>query len=112
MNPEYKFLAICVNVVDGDTADFEVDLGFRNKQEVRIRFARIDCPERKRPHMAAYNAAKDFLTELIEGKQVYLESEKTGKYGRWLGEIWRKSDGLHINDHMVKNGHAVYEEYD
>ena len=73
-----------VNVVDGDTVDLEVDLGFSVKVKHRFRLARINTPERGQP---GYEEAKQFLVERCLGKAVVIESTKLDKYERYLCEI-------------------------
>ena len=88
-------------IVDGDTIDLE---GYG-----RIRFSGINTPETGECY---YQEAKDKLTELILGKEVYVEKDKTdeGKYGRKLRYVYL--DDLMINKYLVENGYAkVYDKY-
>ena len=57
-----------------------------------------------------------FYVDLILNKEIVLETikDKKGKYGRYLGEIWLKTDGdnyINVNDEIVKNKFAVYHKY-
>ena len=88
-------------VVDGDTIDLE---GYG-----RIRFSGINTPETGECY---YQEAKDKLAELILGKEVYVEKDKTdkGKYGRKLRYIYL--DDILINKLLVEQGYAkVYDQY-
>ena len=101
----YTFKAKVVNVVDGDTIDCEIDLGFRISIKQRIRLARIDTPERKQD---GFQAAKDYLHQRILGKQIILKISSRSKWGYYLGEIYLGDKN--INQELVTEGHAV--EYD
>ena len=96
-------------IVDGDSVWLWVDVGFRMSYQYNFRLSRIDSPELRdsNPEIkeAAY-AAKARLAELIPvGTEVIIQTEKSGKYGRWLAEIFTK-DGTSINDQMINEGHA------
>jgi micrococcal nuclease len=106
----YTYRAEVVNVVDGDTIDVHIDLGFY----VWIRFQRIHlygiaAPE---PTEAASAAATEHLKGLIDGKTVILKSlrgedppDRRGSFNNWEGLVWL--DGKSINDAMVKSGNAA-----
>ena len=87
---EYK--ATLVRVVDGDTYDFDIDLGFHVTVRERVRLLGIDTPEYYRPKSAGEKQHAieviDYLYNLIPlGSTVKLRTKKTGKYGRWLADI-------------------------
>lgn len=102
----YNRRATVVRVLDGDTVDFEVDLGFgfsmRSSGQFhlgRFRLYGINAPETRRPagmpddawviEKAAGEKAKMRLAELLPmGKTIYLQSKKPDKYGRFLGICW------------------------
>ena len=110
---EYIRKAIVTKVVDGDTIDAIVDLGYHVKTETRFRFANVDAPE-----IYGKNAtpegfpAKQFVEEQLLGKEVYIKSLKTGKYGRWIADIYIEKDGQYIsfNQLLVDKGFAVIYE--
>ena len=118
----YTYNAKCTRVVDGDTIDAEIDLGFDVKISKRIRLSGIDAPEsrtRNKVEKKLGLAAKERLIELMEGAaNVFeLESKEIGKYGRILGVIYiNKLSGKDtitqacINEMLVSEGHAT--EYD
>ena len=88
-------------IVDGDT----IDLG----EYGRIRFSGINTPETGECY---YQEAKDKLTELILGKEVFVEKDISdeGKYGRKLRYVYL--DELMINKYLVENGYAkVFDKY-
>jgi len=79
----------------------------------KLRLNRIDTPELRGNEREEGLVARDYLRELIDGKEVILQtvSDKAGKYGRYLAEIWKmNSDGswLNINDHLIQEGYAKY----
>ena len=76
-------------VVDGDTVDLEVDLGYHISIAIRGRLLGVDTPERGKPDFAH---ATETLSSLLEQNKdedgyVSVKSTKTGKYGRWLVDI-------------------------
>ena len=105
-------------VVDGDTIDAEIDLGFDVSVKKRIRFQGINAPEsrtRDLEEKARGLAAKDRLKVILEGaKEIQLCSHGVGKYGRCLGELHIDFlDGkecltlVNVNELLIKEGHAV-----
>lgn len=111
--PAYLYRAEVVRVVDGDTIDVDIDLGFYvwiRKQ--RIRLLDIDAPEVRGESKEAGLAASEYLKGLIDGKTVIIRTAK-GKdgadrddsFGRWLATIFL--DGLDVNQEMMRTGHAV-----
>ena len=109
----YEYRAVVDRVVDGDTVDVTVDLGFTTYSKQRLRLARIDAPEVRGEEKVAGKAASRYLeTMLREGDEVRVRTAKTGKYGRYIAEIWTTTvEPENISDVMVKEGHAVYREY-
>ena len=105
----FVYNAILDRVVDGDTIDVHLDLGFNvflNKQRVRLHG--IDTPESRTRDLAEKKlglAAKDRLIELC-GTHLKIESLGKGKYGRILG-IPYTEDGEDICQILIKEGHAV-----
>ena len=101
-----------VRVVDGDTADAMVDLGFNVWHKVRIRFYGVDTwesrtrdLEEKKLGLAAKAYVKDLLKNSDDGK-FSLISYGTGKYGRVLGELFVKGHDTSVNELLKENGHA------
>ena len=85
----YEYRCQIMRVVDGDTVDLEVDLGYHVSLSIRGRLLGIDTPERGQPDFAL---ATETLASLLkensdEDGYVCVKSTKTGKYGRWLVEI-------------------------
>lgn len=95
-------------VVDGDTVDVTVDLGFDILHKVRVRLEGINTPEIRTKDIrekAAGIAATDFLDQLLQNAtDLTITTEKTGKYGRYIGTLW--DNGHSINETMVTEGYA------
>ena len=110
----YCYRALVQSVYDGDTCTVDVDLGLKTwVRGEKLRLNRINTPELKGEEREAGLKARDFLRNLIDGKEVIIQTvaDKEGKFGRYLAEIWVvNSDGswLNINDHLIKSGHAKY----
>jgi len=95
--------AVIDYVVDGDTCDVLIDLGFHMTTRQRVRLLGIDTPERGQE---GYHEAKDFLKKYL-GKDILVTTVKTGKFGRWLATLHcDKLDVESINDKLLHNGLA------
>lgn len=98
-----------VKVVDGDTVDVEIDLGFSLTKKERIRLAGIDTPEtrtRDEEEKKLGIDAKEYLSMRLESsKNLIVKTEKDGKYGRMLGWLF-DDDNRSINRDMVDLGYA------
>jgi len=114
----YNYKISPLKVVDGDTIDAEIDLGFDIKVKKRIRFMGINAPEsrtRDLEEKAKGLAAKDRVKALLDGcKNIQLHSHGIGKFGRCLGEIYLDTvDGqekitlVNLNELLIKEGHAT-----
>ena len=114
----YNYKISVIKVVDGDTVDAEIDLGFDIKVKKRVRFLGINAPEsrtRDLEEKARGLAAKDRVKQLLEGcKNVQLKSHGIGKFGRCLGEIFLDMvDGKErltvesLNELLIREGHAT-----
>jgi micrococcal nuclease len=100
-------------VVDGDTIDVEIDLGFDISFSSRVRLAGIDTPESRtadKAEKALGLEAKAYLKAAIDSaKSVVIKTEKmdsSEKYGRILGWVYLDGDTVSINDKMINDGHA------
>jgi micrococcal nuclease len=112
----YHYRAQVTDVYDGDTCTVDIDLGLSTwVRGEKVRLNRINAPELRGAERAAGLKSRDFLRELIGGKDVLLHTHKDTKekYGRYLGELWVEKDGawLNVNDEMVSRGFAVYQKY-
>ena len=113
----YEYKAKLVKIVDGDTVDVDIDLGFGVwlKNE-RVRIMGIDTPEsrtRDKVEKIFGLAAKDRVEELIK-KDTILKTfaakdgeDMKGKFGRILGDFYIESEGKLLTEVMIDEGHAV-----
>lgn len=109
----YEYHASLMNVVDGDTIDVTVDLGFRIHREIRLRLQDIDTHE-------TYGVSKDsdeyqqgmvetqFVEEWLHAGETdeyewpfVIRTEKKGKFGRYLAEVERRSDEAILNEDLI-----------
>jgi len=101
-------------VVDGDTIDIVIDLGFDLSKKERVRLAGIDTPESRTRDLEEKELgleAKEFLARRLsdgEPSGLRVKTEKDGKYGRMLG--WIYIGQTNLNKEMVERGYAW--EYD
>lgn len=98
----YEYKAVVTRVVDGDTFDAEVDVGFSITINHRFRLVNIDTPETWRPKTEAERAhgekATEFVKKLVEGKEVILNTSKLGIYGRYDADVvFFDSEGFEYN---------------
>ena len=105
----YRYKVEVTRVVDGDTVDVDVDLGFGMVyKKQRVRMMGIDTPEsrtRNKAEKVLGLAAKEFLTQQCRNTFT-VASMGRGKFGRILGIIYSEN-GLDICKLMIKPGHAV-----
>ena len=113
---KHGYSAKLVRVVDGDTADAMIDLGFNTWVKKRIRFYGVDTwesrtrdLEEKKLGLAAKAYVKDLLENSDDGKFSVI-SHGLGKYGRVLGELFVKGHETSVNDLLKETGHA-YEYF-
>lgn len=113
----YTYKAKLDRVVDGDTIDVNIDLGFDISVHKRVRLAGINAPESRTKDLEEKKkglASKDRLIELLDKGDLVVESKELGKYGRVIGDLTIYPDNLdlpiNINETLVKEGYAV--EYD
>ena len=110
-----------VKVLDGDTIDVLIDLGFDLYKKERVRIAGVDTPEKRTRDLEekelgihATNWMKDKLTETIKGdEELTIRTELkggVGKYGRLLGWLYVGDDEFSLNQQMITEGYAW--EYD
>jgi len=113
---KYEYTAKLERVVDGDTCDALIDLGFDTWVKKRIRFKGVDtweCRTRDLDEKKKGLAAKEFTKNLLEnsdGGKFAIRSHGVGKYGRVLGELFVKGETKSVNDLLLENGHAYEYE--
>ena len=101
----YIYNAIITSVYDGDTVTADIDLGFEVwLKGQKLRLLNIDTPEVRGKEKAEGIVSRDALRSRILGKEVKIKSDRKGKYGRWLVEIFL--DDENINNWLLAEGLA------
>ena len=107
----YRYNVTVTRVVDGDTVDVDIDLGFgMTYKKQRVRMMGIDTPESRTRDLEEKfygKQSKYFLEGLLKDKKVQLLSHDKGKFGRILGELFIEKNEVSINQQMIDNYHAV-----
>jgi len=100
-------------VVDGDTIDADIDLGFSISLEKRIRLAGVDTPESRTTDLkekAMGLESKEWLKKKLEGaKDIIIKTElpdSTEKYGRIIGHLFINGQETSLNNQMIAEGYA------
>ena len=107
----YEYKAKLKRVVDGDTCDAYIDLGFDVSVKKRIRFMGVDTWESRTRDLEEKKkglAAKEYTKEMLsknEGEFI-IKSHGVGKYGRVLGELFIEGEDKSLNELLKDNGHA------
>ena len=98
-------------IIDGDTFDCIMDLGFDVLLEARVRMMGIDTPESRTRDLEEKKfglLAKEYLTEKLDTEDIIVTTEvdnEKGKFGRILGWVW--CNGVNINNQMIDEHMAV-----
>ena len=115
----YQYKATVERVVDGDTLDITIDLGFKITTHQRIRLADIDTPEiySVKKNSEEYSRGME-VKKYVENRlaannnTLLVETEKvTEKYGRYVGTIFLADSDITLNDELVEKGFAVKVKY-
>jgi micrococcal nuclease len=114
MKNTYEYNVTIAKVVDGDTVDVDIDLGFGMVyKKQRVRMLGIDTPESRTRDLDEKKfgkASKKHLKKLLEeAESITLISHDKGKFGRILGEIFVHEEGtkVNVNEQMITDHHAV-----
>jgi micrococcal nuclease len=108
LKTSYNYKATITNVVDGDTVDALVDLGFTVFVQIRFRLNGIDTPElnsKVQEERKLALEAKQFVIDKCLNKKVMIQSHKTDKYGRWLADIY--VDNYNLNQQLLDEQLAI-----
>lgn len=121
MTPQYQYAAKVRRVIDGDTLELDVDLGFTVRVVVIARLYGINTPETHGPKAKSEKAAGTLATEYVQNwvqkrGEVVVDSYdgralRQEKYGRWLVRVLELGSGACLNDELVATGHAVAVTY-
>jgi micrococcal nuclease len=118
-NRLWHYRAVIMRVIDGDTVVAAIDMGFQNIKMERLRLAGIDAPELRprkagrteedvQDEKARARVTTERVRELVEGRQVVIQTKKTGKFGRWLADIYLPDDPSRtVNQVLLEEGLAV-----
>lgn len=111
---DYLYAVKVDEVIDGDTLDMIIDLGFRTKRSDRFRLADIDCEELPRP---GARKARDFVYgRLLTAKTIVVQTLRSDLHGRYVAHLFYSDtqlpiaqcfrQGTHLNAELVSEGHA------
>ena len=120
----YEYEVKCVNkIIDGDTLDVTVDLGFEIQHRIRVRLYGINTPEEgpkdwegKRRGLDAKERLRELiLSSFLDHHTLILQTKERGEYGRYLGTLLRRSSvikkgeepELDLNQQLLEEGYAV-----
>jgi micrococcal nuclease len=97
-------------IVDGDTVDVAIDVGFHITINQRIRLSGINAPETRTKDLQEKEEglkSKEWLTKKLDTTEpLKIKTEKEDMYGRILGWIYIGNDDKSINTHMMNEGYA------
>ena len=114
----YNFRGVKIDkVVDGDTIDVTIDLGFDLYKKERVRIAGVDTPEKRTRDLeekalgldATYWMKKQLEDTIAGDEELIIRTELkggTGKYGRLLGWLYVGEDTISLNEQMITEGYA------
>jgi micrococcal nuclease len=103
----YEYSAKVIRIIDGDTIELDIDLGFTLHIHQRCRLYGIDAPEVRTRDLEEKERgmkAKFWITHQLLNKEVKVKTYKDDKYGRMLAEIFY--NGENVNEDMIKRGLA------
>jgi micrococcal nuclease len=109
----YEYKAKLLKVIDGDTADLQIDVGFQMTTIQRVRLLRINTPEMKGETREAAIRAKSYLEGLLklrDGDYLAVRTEKDDAFGRYLAElcvVGFDGQSTNVNQSMLDAGMAV-----
>ena len=110
----YEYKASLDRVVDGDTIDVVVDIGFYTKIKERLRLAGIDAPEvygakkNSKEYLKGVEA-KEYVEKRLQenNDEMIIKTDKVGKYRRWVALIFLDDSKKTLNQELVEQGLAV-----
>lgn len=105
---DYRVVDV-VRVVDGDTLDLRLDLGFHLHTSLRFRLLGVDTPERGEPGWAE---ATEFVRRYLDDardqqREVRATTQKADSFGRWLAQVYVRDQGGTLSGALLAAGHAV-----
>ncbi len=113
--PAYCYRAKVIKVVDGDTIDVQIDVGFDTHIYKRLRLLGVDTWELRGDEREKGLVAKERMEHLVLEKDVFVQTEMDGegKYGRVLAWVWleTESEHLNVNNLLIEEGHGTEIDY-
>jgi len=110
----FVYRARLLRVIDGDTCDLVIDLGFHLHATLRFRLLGIDTPElnskditERERAVAATQALASMLTQGGGDWPLLVRTQKADSFGRWLADVWVEGAGVHVNQKLLDDGYAV-----
>ena len=95
-------------IIDGDTIDVLLDLGFKVFTLQRLRLLAIDTPERGQPgYLEATHELAELLNPTGRLQPLIVHTIRRDGFGRWLATVWVEGSDTSINDLMIQRGHGV-----
>jgi micrococcal nuclease len=104
----YQYNAVVDEVIDGDTFDITVDLGFSTFKKERLRLKGVDTPELRTSNKREKNAAilvTEFVKHLLKDRTLVIETNKKGGFGRYIADIYLPQGGT-LSNFLLKRGLA------
>ena len=108
----YEYRATVDRIVDADTLDLNISLGFGVHKKERIRLARVDAWEVRGDERIQGTKAKEFVEDILHAVNevtITTMKDKKGKYGRYIAEVLIPYEGSNKNlgDLLIEKGHAT-----
>lgn len=111
----YYYRATVIDVYDGDTFRANVDLGMNIQlgwKGQSFRLSIVDTPEVRGNEREDGIIVRDYVRSLILNKDIIINTEQTGKYGRWLAWVFMENSDIlapdeSLNEHLLKKRYAV-----
>lgn len=115
--PSYDYAAVVKRIIDGDTLDLDIDVGFEIHAAVRVRLLGVNTPEITGATRAAGLEASAFVQQWCGNRDynVFIRSYKAKtkeKYGRWLVEVWSPDHDQCLNNELLTRKLAVKTDFD
>lgn len=108
----YEYIARVINIYDGDTITAKIDLGFYLDITVKFRIYGINTPEVRGKERIRGKEVRDHVRELLLDKKVFVRTEKQGKFGRYIGDVWfNLNDEIgyktNLTEYLLENGMGI-----
>jgi len=106
----YVYSGFVTRVIDADTLEIDVDLGFHLKTKQHFRLVNVNAPEMRGDQREAGLAAKQYAMDRLLLKEVVIRTAKADSFGRWLAHVWilnYKFEADDFNAELVNLGYAI-----